>query len=104
MTILHIPWIELAILLPLFGALWVRFLRNPDTAREHSLWISGLSLVCTCAAWLSLDTSGHSATMARAQCDIDSFLFGRDIFVVDELSAPLLPMVALLFLLTELAT
>ena len=69
MTILHIPWIELAILLPLIGALWVRFLRNPDVARVHSLWISGLSLVCTCAAWLSLDTSGHSAALAREQWD-----------------------------------
>ena len=29
---------------------------------------------------------------------------GRDIFVVDEFSAPLLPLAALLFLLTELAT
>jgi NADH-quinone oxidoreductase subunit M len=104
MTILHIPWIELAILLPLMGALWVRFLRNPDVARVHSLWISGLSLVCTCAAWLSLDTSGHSAALAREQWDFMARWLGRDLFVVDELSAPLLPMAALLFLLTELAT
>jgi len=103
-TILHIPWIELAIFLPLVGAIWVRFLRNPDTAREHSLWISGVSLLCACAAWLSLDTSGHLQTMAREQSDVGIALFGRDMFVVDELSAPLLPMVALLFLLTELAT
>ncbi len=104
MTILHIPWIELAILLPLIGAFWVRLLRNPDRAREHSLWISGLSLVCTCAAWLSLDTSGQSHALAREQWDVGRKWFGGDMFVVDELSAPLLPMAALLFLLTELAT
>jgi len=104
MTVLHIPWIELAILLPLVGAFWVRMLRNPDSAREHSLWISGLSLVCTCAAWLSLDTSGHSSALAGEQWDYVARWLGRDIFVVDELSAPLLPLAALLFLLTELAT
>jgi NADH-quinone oxidoreductase subunit M len=103
MTILHIPWIELAILLPLVGAFWVRRLRDPDVAREHSLWISGLSLVCTCAAWLSLDTSGHSTALAREQWDFVA-RWHLDIFVVDELSAPLLPLAALLFLLTELAT
>jgi len=58
MTTLHIPWIELAILLPLIGAFWVRLLRNPDSAREHSLWISGLSLVCTCAAAVPIVSGG----------------------------------------------
>jgi NADH-quinone oxidoreductase subunit M len=104
MTTLHIPWIELAILLPLIGACWVRFLRNPDTAREHSLWISGLSLVCACAAWLNLNTSGQGPTLAREQWDLMTRWLGHDLFVVDELSAPLLPLAALLFLLTELAT
>ena len=79
MTTLHIPWIELAILLPLIGAFWVRLLRNPDSAREHSLWISGLSLVCTCAAWLNLDTSGHSAALAREQWDFMARWLGRRI-------------------------
>src|SRR5262245_9912567 len=104
MTVLHIPWIELAILLPLIGAFWVRTLRDPDVAREQSLWISGLSLVCTCAAWLNLDTSGQSHALAREQWDVVRKWFGGEIFVVDELSAPLLPLAALLFLLTELAT
>jgi len=104
MTMTHIPWIELAILLPLVGAFWVRLLRDPDVAREHSLWISGLALVCACGAWLSLDTTGRTVTLAREQWEWTSRLIGRDLFVVDELSAPLLPLVALLFLLVELAT
>src|SRR6476661_10995595 len=92
----HVPWIELAIVLPIVGAFWVRWLRDPDVAREHSLWISAAALVCACAAWLSLDTSGQAAPTAREQ--------GREVFVIDELSGPLLPLAALLFLLVELAT
>jgi NADH-quinone oxidoreductase subunit M len=104
MTILHIPWIELAILLPLVGAAWVRWLRDPDIAREHSLMISGLSLVCCIVAWLSLDASGADPGLAREQWTWSGRVLGRELFVIDELSAPLLPLVALLFLLTELAT
>ncbi|HMC11743.1 MAG TPA: proton-conducting transporter membrane subunit [Pirellulaceae bacterium] len=104
MTSVNIPWIELAILAPLVGAFWVRWLRDPDAAREHSLWISGFSLVCTCAAWLFLDTQGQLPALPREQWDVLGILFARNMFVMDEVSAPLLPLVALLFFLTELAT
>lgn len=103
MTTSFIPWIELAVLLPLCGAIWVRWLRDPDAARLHSLWISGVTLVCTCAAWLSLPAT-HSAAMAREQWDRIGPIVGGDLFVIDEFSAPLLPLAALLFLLIELAT
>jgi NADH-quinone oxidoreductase subunit M len=98
-----IPWIELSVFLPLIGAIWVRVLRDPDTARHHSLWISGLTLFCTCCAWLTLGTS-HSPSMAREQWESVGRWVGPDVFVVDEFSAPLLPLAALLFLMTELAT
>jgi NADH-quinone oxidoreductase subunit M len=103
MTTSFIPWIELAVLLPLGGAIWVRWLRDPDAARLHSLWISGITLVCTCAAWLSLPAV-HTAAMAREQWDRIGPIVGSDLFVIDEFSAPLLPLGALLFLLMELAT
>jgi NADH-quinone oxidoreductase subunit M len=103
MTQSLIPWIELSVFLPLIGALWVRFLRDPDAARLHSLWISGLTLMCTCGAWLTLGTS-HSPGMAREQWESAVRWVGPDLFVVDEFSAPLLPLAALLFLMTELAT
>jgi len=102
MTSVHFPWIELAILLPLAGAFWVRQLRDPDAARRHSLWISGVALACACAAWLSLDASGQGSILASEQWDGQRL--GRDFFVIDELSGPLLPLGALLFFLTELAT
>jgi NADH-quinone oxidoreductase subunit M len=98
MTTVHVPWIELAILAPLIGAFWVRLLRDPDLARKHSLWISGFSLVCTIIAWRLLGESGSALRMARERWD------GPTIFLLDELSAPLLPLTALLFLLTVLAT
>ncbi len=104
MTHLWIPWIELAILLPLFGALWVRRLRDPDVARLHSLWIAGATLASACAAWLSLHVTPQDAGLAREQFDLVAHIFGSDLFVIDELSAPLLPLSALLFLLTGLAT
>lgn len=104
MTIVPVPWIELAILAPLVGAFWVRFLRDPDVARKHSLWISGFSLVCTTIAWRLLGDSGSGVRMAREQWEWSRTLFGPNIFVLDELSAPLLPLTALLFLLTVLAT
>lgn len=103
MTTSFIPWIELAVLLPLIGAIWVRYLRDPDTARLHSLWFSGFALLCSCAAWLSLPAV-HTAAMAREQWDRIGAILGNDLLVIDEFSAPLLPLAALLFLLMELAT
>ena len=104
MTHLPLPWIELAILVPLWGALWVRWIRDPDVARRHSLAFAGIALACACAAWLSLRTNGATATLAVEQWDAAAHLFGHDIFVIDELSAPLLPLSALVYLLTGLAT
>src|SRR5207248_2002027 len=104
MTIVPVPWIELAILAPLIGAFWVRLLRDPDVARQHSLWISGFSFASSTIAWRLLGDSTPGIRMAREQWDVVRRLLGSNVFVIDELSAPLLPLTALLFLLTVLAT
>jgi NADH-quinone oxidoreductase subunit M len=104
MTHLPVPWIELAILLPLLGAIWVSQLRDPDVARRHSLWFAGGALLCACAAWLSLHINARDPELAHEQWDAVARVVGSDLFVIDELSAPLLPLTALLFLLTGLAT
>ena len=39
---LHLPWLELAILLPLIGAAFVARLRDPEWAHQRSLIFSGL--------------------------------------------------------------
>lgn len=104
MTHLPLPWIELAILLPLCGAVAVRFVRDADAARRQGLWFAGAALACASAAWLSLRTMAASPDLAIEQWDFVALLVGHDLFVLDELSAPLLPLAALIYLLTGLAT
>jgi NADH-quinone oxidoreductase subunit M len=103
-TPLHWPWIELAVFLPLAGALWVRRLHDPDVARRHALVLSGMSLIAACIAWLWLEQNIRGPGIAQEQWDLIGKLVGHDIFTVDELSAPLLPLAALLYFLTALAT
>ena len=102
MSELLFPWLELAILIPATGALWVGRMRDPDTARRHSLVISGLSLACSIAAWQ--DFSALGAVEAHDPWDAFWRLAGGEVFAIDELSAPLLPLASLLYLLTHLAT
>lgn len=99
---LHLPWLELAILLPLLGALWVRRQSNPETARFRALIASGATLICTIG--VLIDFSLLHVFEAHDKWDLFAGLLPRDMFVVDELSAPLLPLGAMLYFLTQLAT
>ena len=99
---LHLPWLELAILAPLVGAAWVARLSDPEQARRASLAFSGVALVCAVGAWLDFGTL-HTFE-AHDHWSFCSSLFGVDPFVIDELSAPLLPMAALISFVTLLAT
>lgn len=103
MSELHLPWLEICILIPLAGAAWVARLRgDPHEARRWCLLISGLTTFAAVAAWqdfLSLHT--HAA---EDRWHLMSLLFGHEVFVIDELSAPLLPLTASLYLLTILTT
>jgi NADH-quinone oxidoreductase subunit M len=92
---LAIPWVEAAILLPLIGAIWVRRLRDPREARRHSLLACGLTLVCAIGAWLEI----LLADDVRATHRVWDLLFE-----IDAMSAPLLVLAALLYLLTVLST
>lgn len=102
MSPLHAPWLELSILLPLSGALWVRLVRNPDRARRLCLAFGLATLVCALAAWG--DFTAENVRRAYDGFDLLGRLIGRHVLFVDALSAPLLPFVALLFFLTTLAT
>lgn len=99
---LHFPWIEIAILLPLLGAIVVGLTRNRDVARMRCLVISGLTAVCAIAEWI--DFSSLHTFEAHDHWDVIEAVFHRDVFVIDELSAPLLPLAALLSLMTVLST
>ncbi|MBX7167562.1 MAG: oxidoreductase [Pirellulales bacterium] len=99
---LHLPWLELSILLPLVGALAVLRLRDPDDARRVSLVFSGLCLLTSCGAWQ--DFALLHTYEAHDRWDVIERVFGEDLLVIDELSAPLLSLGALIYFLTLLAT
>lgn len=99
---LHLPWIELSILVPLLGAAWLARIREAELARKWGLMFFGAALCCSTAAWA--DFGALRTSQAHDSWDVTSALFGRSLFVLDELSAPLLPLAALLYLLTALAT
>lgn len=97
MTPALIPWAAVAVLIPLAGAVWVRFVRDTDQARKHSLIVCGLTLFSSLSAWFFLDNPA----------DIDPATWSAAAwspFAVDALSAPLLALAALLYLLVMLAT
>jgi NADH-quinone oxidoreductase subunit M len=102
MNELHWPWLELAVLVPFVGALCVGQLRNAARARNWSLTFSGITLACAVGAWL--DLYAIDSVEAHDAWDFVSSMLGRNLLVVDELSAPLLPLTALLYLLTAIAT
>lgn len=102
MSVLHLPWLELCILIPLAGAIWVSRLRDPERAQLHSIVFKGLILLCAVGAWQDFGTL-HSFE-AHDRWDIVSDALGDDALVIDELSAPLLALAALLHLATAVAT
>jgi NADH-quinone oxidoreductase subunit M len=99
---LHLPWLELAIITPLIGALMVCLLKDPEVARKRALIATGLTLLLAVGAWEDFATL--HAFEAHDHWDIASTVLGKDAIVIDELSAPLLPLAALLYFLTTLST
>ncbi len=101
MNVLHLPWLELAIAITLLGSPCISWVRNPDRAYRWSVTIIGASFGCTVLAWLAFYVGTPPESLARYS--IQPAFFGRQIFVLDELNAPILPTVALLHFLTALS-
>lgn len=102
MNVLHLPWVEAAIALAWVGALCISQVRHPSLAYRWGLLFTGSVFLCTFLAWLSFFDS--TAAPAGAVWSVQPYLFGQTIFRLDELNAPLVPVVALLHFLTALAT
>jgi len=102
MTELHFPWLELALLTLVIGAVWVGRVQSHRRAHRMSLFFSGIALVCAVGAWQ--DFALLHTFEAHDFGDLVADFAGNDIVVIDELSAPLLPLAALLYLLTILST
>ena len=102
MNVFAVPWLELSVGVPLVGGLCVGWVRNPVAALRWCLAFAGATLGCTLLVLVG-QVSGQSPTGA-SPWDVLPGVFGARLLEVDVLSAPLLPVVALLHLLTALAT
>jgi len=99
---LHLPWLEMSVLIPLIGSLSVIMIKNSGSARKFCLLICGITFACAVGEWI--DFSSLKTFEAHDHWDLIELVFHNDVFVIDELNAPLLPLVSLLCLLTILST
>jgi NADH-quinone oxidoreductase subunit M len=99
---LHLPWLELAVLTPLVGALVSSVFKDAEKTRLTAIAFSGLALLLAFGAWEDFNTL--KVYEAHDRWDVVSPVLGPDAMVVDELNAPLLNLTALMFFLTPLAT
>ena len=99
---LHLPWLELAIMVPLLGALWVSRVRDAEWAQRRSIIVLTATFLCTIGAWI--DFAYQNVDTAHDRWSVLTRLFGDDVVVLDELSAPLLSLAALQYLMTAVVT
>lgn len=102
MSELHLPWLGLTVLAPLVGAIVVSLMKDRDYARQISIATAIVTLLCACGGWIDF-TLLHSFE-AHDHWDVFQLFVSADAFVVDELSAPLIPLGALLYFTTILTT
>lgn len=102
MTFGSVPWLEWAVAIPLLGALCLWRVRDPQIASRWCLGFLAACLACAVAAWATFAT-GAAPDGSSPEAVLPK-LFGRPVFTLDALSAPLVPLVALLHFLTALAT
>jgi NADH-quinone oxidoreductase subunit M len=99
---LRFPWLMLGILTASLGAVWVKRYSKGERARTWSLRFSGVVLLLAFGGWLDFASLG--ASRAHDRWDLFVLLGHGPVLVIDELSAPLLPLASLLYFLTNLAT
>ncbi len=99
---LHLPWLELAVLAPLVGAGVACCFKDAEKTRLVAILFSGLALALSVGAWKDFNTL--KVFEAHDRWDVVSPILGPDAMVMDELNAPLLALTALMFFLTPLAT
>jgi NADH-quinone oxidoreductase subunit M len=99
---LHFPWLECSILAPAVGAIVVKVVEDRQAARNWSILFATLALLFALGEWI--DFSFLNTFEAHDQWSVVEWLFHRDVFVVDELSAPLLPLGACIYFVTILST
>jgi NADH-quinone oxidoreductase subunit M len=101
-SLFQLPWLELAIGLSLAGALVAGLMRTPGRAARACALFNALVFGCTFLAWLGFYLQG--VKVADPAYSLQARLFGRQFLRIDELSAPMVPLLALLHLLISVAT
>src|SRR5438874_5643793 len=99
--LLTLPWLEAAILSPLIGALAVGRVRDPYRAARWGIGFTACTFALTAVAGFA---AAAGATPVGRDWDVQAPLFRGRPFALDELTAPLVPVIALLHLLTAAAT
>ncbi|HEY2436661.1 MAG TPA: proton-conducting transporter membrane subunit, partial [Solirubrobacteraceae bacterium] len=102
MNPLHLPWLEFSVAATLVGSPFVSRIRDPNRAYQWGLAFIGVSFACSFFAWLAFHVG--VTPEQTISWSVQPRLFGRIVFALDGLSAPLVPTIALLHLLTALAT
>lgn len=102
MNFLAQPWLEVAISLALIGSFAVALFRDSAWTFGCHLAFAATSFVCAFLAWLGFRLGTPVGMILEASPQ--GWLFGRLVFRVDELGAPLVPAIALIHLMTALAT
>ncbi len=97
MNILAWPWLELALLLPIVGALGVQFVAEVESKARLCLAAMAGSFVCSMVAW-ALVSAGVAPRGGLPGWG------GSRVFQLDGLSAPLVSATALLYFLIVLST
>ena len=103
MILEQIPWTELAILLPLIGALIIAELKEAHLARQWACGLSCATLICAQLAWF-LTNQPTDVPLTTFRLNSISGFFGREIFELDILSAPLMPLCSVIYFVALLVT
>lgn len=90
-----LPWYEICALLPGFGALLLWRQSDPTRVRQLGLWFSGLTLALAIVLFFA-SVLGDTSWLGRP--------FGQSFIHIDAFSGPLLPLTALIYFVTLLAT
>ncbi|WP_199590155.1 proton-conducting transporter membrane subunit [Bremerella cremea] len=99
---IHLPWLGLSILLPLIGAIIASWMKDSERAKLLSVVICSVTLLLACGEWA--DFALLPSFPLQDQGPLFRLFNLNSFFVVDEFSAPLIPLAALLYLATVLTT
>ncbi len=95
---LHLPWLALTVLTPLLGAIFISRIRNWEIAQKVCVAVCGLTLAWSVGAYI--DFTLLQSFEAYDKWNLAEGVISSDAIVIDALSAPLLPLAALLYLIT----